>query len=72
MADARVSVEEEGDTLEETNIEVHPSLAFEEDEVEYMGVYIPDDEAEVDDMGDFIPDPIIEEEDDVQPDPDIN
>lgn len=70
MADARVSVEEEGDTLEETNIEVHPSLAFEEDEVEYMGVFI--DEAEVDDMGDFVPDPIIEEEDDVQPDPDIN
>jgi hypothetical protein len=37
-------MEEEGDTLEDTNIELHPSLTFDGAEVEYMDVYIEEED----------------------------
>jgi hypothetical protein len=44
MDHAHVSMEEEGDTLEDTNIELHPSLTFDGAEVEYMDVYIEEED----------------------------
>lgn len=57
MDPGRVSTEEE-DRLDDTNLEVHPSLTFEESEVVYLGVNFPD--------------PIIEEDNNDQPDPNNN
>jgi len=44
MDDAHVSMEEEGVTLEDTNIELHPAYTFDNTEVEYMGVYIEEED----------------------------
>lgn len=58
MDPERPCMEEEEDTLDDTNIELHPSYVFEEHEVIYMDV--------------FVPDAIAEEDNDVQADPNIN
>lgn len=57
MDPGHVSMEEE-DWLDNTNLEVHPSLTFEESEVIFLDVYVPD--------------PIVEEDNNVQPDPNNN
>lgn len=55
--DAEDMCMEEEENLDNTNIELHPSLTFDDDEVLYLDVVLPD--------------PIVEDNN-VQPDPNVN